>query len=71
MPLTFSNRLDYIEKAIHYRLHEMDLQVAAIREGLAGIVPVPLLSLMTGSHLEQLVCGLPNISVDILKQVVR
>lgn len=47
------------------------LQIAAIREGMAGIVPVPLLTLMTGSHLEQLVCGLPDISIYILKQIVR
>ncbi|CAG7693965.1 unnamed protein product, partial [Allacma fusca] len=71
IPLTFHNRFDYIEKAVHFRLHEMDLQVAAVREGMAGITPVPLLALMTGSHLEQLVCGLPNISVNLLKQVVR
>ena len=45
--------------------------MAAIREGMASIVPVPLLGLMTGAHLEQLVCGLPNISISLLKQVVR
>jgi hypothetical protein len=28
MPLTYHNRLDYVEKAIHFRLHEMDLQVS-------------------------------------------
>ena len=28
IPLTFHNRLDYIEKAVHFRLHEMDLQVS-------------------------------------------
>ncbi|CAL8069477.1 unnamed protein product [Orchesella dallaii] len=71
IPLTFSSRMDYIDKAIHFRIHEMDLQIAAIREGMAGIVPCPLLTLMTGSHLEQLVCGLPDISVGLLKQIVR
>ena len=38
---------------------------------MACIVPVPLLSLMTAAHLEQLVCGLPHISVATLKKVVR
>ena len=38
---------------------------------MAWIIPVPLLSLMTASHLEQLVCGLPQISVATLKKVVR
>lgn len=46
-------------------------QVAAVREGMAWIIPVPLLSLMTAAHLEQLVCGLPHISVATLKKVVR
>ena len=27
IPLTFHNRLDYIDRAVHFRLHEMDLQV--------------------------------------------
>lgn len=29
VPLTFSNRNDYVERALHYRLHEMDRQVSA------------------------------------------
>ncbi|XP_049838129.1 LOW QUALITY PROTEIN: probable E3 ubiquitin-protein ligase HERC1 [Schistocerca gregaria] len=71
IPLTFHNRLQYVEQAVQFRLHEMDLQVAAVREGMAGIIPVPLLSLITASHLEQLVCGLPHISIPLLKKVVR
>ncbi|XP_071541149.1 LOW QUALITY PROTEIN: probable E3 ubiquitin-protein ligase HERC1 [Panulirus ornatus] len=71
VPLTFANRQEYVNRTIHYRLHQMDRQVAAVREGMAWIVPVPLLSLMTASHLEQLVCGLPHISVATLKKVVR
>lgn len=70
-PLTFSNRNDYVERALHYRLHEMDRQVAAVREGMSSIIPVPLLSLLTARQLEQLVCGLPEVSVEMLKKVVR
>lgn len=29
IPLTFSNKNDYVERALHYRLHEMDRQVSA------------------------------------------
>lgn len=47
------------------------LQVAAVREGMSWIVPVPLLSLLTAKQLEQMVCGMPEISVDVLKKVVR
>ncbi|KAI0208518.1 putative E3 ubiquitin-protein ligase HERC1 [Lamellibrachia satsuma] len=35
------------------------------------IVPVPLLSLLTATNLEQMVCGMPEVSVDVLKKVVR
>ncbi|XP_034166972.2 probable E3 ubiquitin-protein ligase HERC1 isoform X4 [Pangasianodon hypophthalmus] len=71
LPLTFSNRAEYVERALEYRLHEMDRQVAAVREGMSSIIPVPLLSLLTARQLEQLVCGLPEVSVEMLKKVVR
>uniref|UniRef100_A0A1A7W928 HECT-type E3 ubiquitin transferase n=1 Tax=Iconisemion striatum TaxID=60296 RepID=A0A1A7W928_9TELE len=69
--LTFANRTEYVEKALNYRLHEMDAQVDAVREGMSTIIPVPLLSLLTAQQLEQLVCGLPEVSVDMLKKLVR
>eukprot|EP00064_Thunnus_orientalis_P004505 superscaffoldBa00000410_g4517 len=69
--LTFSNRTEYVERALDYRLHEMDSQVAAVREGMSTIIPVPLLSLLTAQQLEQLVCGLPEVSVEMLKKLVR
>ncbi|KAI7795921.1 putative E3 ubiquitin-protein ligase HERC1-like [Triplophysa rosa] len=71
LPLTFSNRNEYVERALNYRLHEMDRQVAAVREGMSSIIPIPLLSLLTARQLEQLVCGLPEVSVEMLKKVVR
>lgn len=42
-----------------------------MREGMSSIIPVPLLSLLTARQLEQLVCGLPEVSVEMLKKVVR
>ncbi|XP_061887279.1 probable E3 ubiquitin-protein ligase HERC1 isoform X3 [Entelurus aequoreus] len=69
--LNFSNRTEYVERALEYRLHEMDSQVSAVREGMSTIVPVPLLSLLTAQQLEQLVCGLPEVSVETLKKLVR
>lgn len=71
IPLTFSNRSHYFEQVIKYRLQEFDLQVAAVREGMAGIIPVPLLSLVTSDHIEQLVCGTSHISINLLKRIVR
>uniref|UniRef100_A0A8C9YMF6 HECT-type E3 ubiquitin transferase n=1 Tax=Sander lucioperca TaxID=283035 RepID=A0A8C9YMF6_SANLU len=69
--LTFANRTEYVERALDYRLHEIDSQVAAVREGMSTIIPVPLLSLLTAQQLEQLVCGLPEVSVEMLKKLVR
>lgn len=42
-----------------------------MREGLSGLVAVPLLSLVTAQHLEQLVCGVPEVSVATLRKIVR
>ncbi|KAM6980533.1 putative E3 ubiquitin-protein ligase HERC1 [Aplochiton taeniatus] len=71
VPLTFSNRKEYVDRAIEYRLHEIDRQVAAVREGMSWIIPVPLLSLLTAKQLEQMVCGMPEICCEVLKKVVR
>ena len=38
---------------------------------MASIIPVPILSLYTAERLEQLVCGIPDVSVSLLKQVAR
>uniref|UniRef100_A0A8C9LQP1 HECT domain-containing protein n=1 Tax=Piliocolobus tephrosceles TaxID=591936 RepID=A0A8C9LQP1_9PRIM len=54
--ITLDNRAEYVRLAINYRLHEFDEQVAAVREGMARVVPVPLLSLFTGYELETMVC---------------
>lgn len=42
-------------RCVCFRLHEFDEQVAAVREGMARVVPVPLLSLFTGYELETMV----------------
>lgn len=71
IPLTFHNRKEYSEASIEYRLHEMDRQAMAVREGMAWIIPVPLLSLLTARNLEQLVCGMEQVSIDVLRKIVR
>uniref|UniRef100_A0A6P7FL74 HECT-type E3 ubiquitin transferase n=2 Tax=Diabrotica virgifera virgifera TaxID=50390 RepID=A0A6P7FL74_DIAVI len=71
IPLTFENRTQYYEQAVKFRMQEFDMQIAAIREGMAGIIPVPLLSLVTADYMEQLVCGMSHISISILRKIVR
>ncbi|XP_054929802.1 E3 ubiquitin-protein ligase HERC2 isoform X6 [Dermacentor andersoni] len=66
---TVENRAEYVRLALNYRLHEFDEQVAAVREGMSKVIPVPMLSLFTGQELETMVCGSPDIPIQLLKAV--
>ena len=67
--MTAENRSEYVRLALAYRLNEFNLVVSAVREGMAKVVPVPLLSLFTGFELETMVCGSPDIPLHLLKSV--
>ncbi|XP_021378315.1 E3 ubiquitin-protein ligase HERC2-like isoform X2 [Mizuhopecten yessoensis] len=63
------NKAEFIRLAINYRLHEFDDAVKWIREGMTKVIPVALLSLFTGLELETMVCGSPDIPLNLLKSV--
>ena len=67
--ITRVNKKEYLKLALNYRLNEFNEQIKWIRAGLSQVVPVPLLSLFTGSELENMVCGNPEISVESLKSI--
>ncbi len=67
--VTAENRHEYVQLAKQFRLHEFDAAAAAVREGMARVVPVPLLSLFTGFEMETMVCGSPDIPLHLLKSV--
>ncbi|XP_014251481.1 E3 ubiquitin-protein ligase HERC2 isoform X1 [Cimex lectularius] len=67
--ITHSNKHEYIRLALNYRFHEFDDQIQAVREGMAKVIPVPLLSLFSGYELETMVCGSPDIPLNLLKSV--
>lgn len=67
--ITRENKKEYLKLALNYRLNEFNEQIKWIRAGLSQVVPVPLLSLFTGSELENMVCGNPEISVESLKSI--
>ena len=46
-------------------------QVAALRSGLATIVPLHLLQLFTGEDLEVMVCGRRQIDIELLRTVTE
>ncbi|GFS09040.1 HECT and RLD domain-containing E3 ubiquitin protein ligase family member 1 [Elysia marginata] len=71
VPVHFHNRAEYVDCVLQFRLHEWDKQVALIREGMAGIVPVPLLAFLTAPALERLVCGTDEVNIEVLQKVVR
>ena len=45
--------------------------MAAVREGMSSIVPLPLLSLYTAKMVETAVCGYERVDIHMLKKVVR
>ena len=40
---------------VYFRLHEFDEQTRWVREGMAKVIPVPLLALFTGLEIETMV----------------
>ena len=69
--LKFSNRQNYVKAALRTRKEECMRQIANIRIGLSKLIPTPLLSMLTGDKLEQMVCGSPEVSVLSLKQITK
>ncbi|XP_045760290.1 probable E3 ubiquitin-protein ligase HERC2 isoform X8 [Maniola jurtina] len=65
--VTPDNKDEYVQLALHYRLHEFDEQVRAVRDGMSRVIPAPLLALFNASELETLVCGSPDIPVHALR----
>jgi E3 ubiquitin-protein ligase HERC2 len=66
--LTFANRLKYVRLVQQTRLHEFDDQVAAIRRGLATIIPIRALQLCTPNEVELLVCGQADVDIPLMKE---
>ncbi|CAH0405793.1 unnamed protein product [Chilo suppressalis] len=65
--VTPDNKDEYVQLALHYRLHEFDEQVRAVRDGMSRVVPAPLVALFNAAELETLVCGSPDIPVHALR----
>eukprot|EP00899_Mesostigma_viride_P003091 jgi/Mesvir1/12783/Mv22836-RA.1 len=68
LPVTWDNRVLYCDLVEDFHLHASDRQVAAIREGLASLVPARYLPLFTHKELELRVCGHANVDIDLLQQ---
>jgi hypothetical protein len=69
IPVTWDNRHEFTALVESYRIKEFDVQVEAMRQGLAAIVPVHLLSLFSWEELELMVCGQREIDIDLLRVI--
>ena len=67
----YDDRVEYARLVEQYRLREFDAQAAALRAGLATIVPARLLALFTWEEIEVMVCGLRQVDVGLLRQVTE
>ena len=65
--VTYESRLEYVDLVLQYRLHEFDKQIDAVTVGLACMVPVRLLCMFSWSELEEMVCGMVTIDVEMLR----
>ncbi|KAF4029479.1 HECT domain-containing protein [Phytophthora infestans] len=68
LPVTFSSRCEYADLVEQARLHESDDQAQAIFRGLAKVVPAKLLACFSGAELELMVCGSPEVDVNLLEK---
>ena len=70
VPVTWENRIEYIERMFAYRLNEFTTQIELVRAGMEEIIPGHFLSLFTWQQIEYLVCGPKDVDVHRLKEHV-
>jgi hypothetical protein len=69
--VTMANRHRYADAAEALRLHEYDVQLAALRRGLATMVPLRALCLFSWREVETFVAGRPDVDLAVLKRHTR
>ncbi|XP_013909607.1 PREDICTED: probable E3 ubiquitin-protein ligase HECTD4 [Thamnophis sirtalis] len=69
IPVVWENKDVYAAAIRNLRLHELQTAecVMAVRAGLATIIPLQILTLLTPLELELRTCGLPYINLEFLK----
>ncbi len=68
-PPRFDNHKEFVAMVRELRLRELvcEPRMAAVRCGLASVVPLQLLNILTARDLDLRVCGIPDIDLDYLK----
>ena len=65
--VNWENRFEFIRLSDHFKIHEFDLQIDAIRNGISSIVPLRYLQIFNWKEISLLVCGIPHLDVSLLK----
>jgi hypothetical protein len=65
--LSWENRDDFCRRAEAALLHQFDDQVAAVRRGLATVVPLNLVYWFSGQELERMVTGESTFNIPLLR----
>ena len=68
IPVTWSNRDEFVSALLWYRKHEFALQCLSIRNGLSQVVPIAQLSILTWKELRSQVCAEAFIDCTLLKK---
>jgi len=55
----------------HPLVDRQQMMLNSFSDGLAGVLPIEIFSLMTGPELQDIMCGNPDIDVDLLRRVVE
>jgi hypothetical protein len=70
-PLSYENRLEFIKQAEEAQLKEMNEVMSAFFHGLVSVLPSSAFPLFTPEELEAIICGAPEIDIELLKKVTE
>jgi hypothetical protein len=65
----FSDKEEYLDACVEYRLSEGRKQIDAMRSGFFNLVPTLGLQFLDWHQVEKLVCGTPVIDIALLKKI--
>ncbi|OQS06539.1 HECT E3 ubiquitin ligase, partial [Thraustotheca clavata] len=68
-PLNCSTVSSMVEECVAHRLATQTERLLPLMKGLAMVVPHAVLSLFTSTQLEELVCGSPEIDIEMLQRI--
>ena len=66
--VTYENAKEYSELVEKMRLGEAQKAYEMIRKGMSAVIPMDYLNLLSWRQVQTLVCGAPDINIDILKE---